>query len=108
MRSLYLFEKDTGGKSACYGKCAKVWPPVTTSGAPKAEGKAKASMLDTVARKDGSEQVTYAGHPLYYYAPDDHTAHSAKGQGLEQFGAEWYVLSATGSKVEEGGGGGGY
>ncbi|GAA2133755.1 COG4315 family predicted lipoprotein [Actinomadura napierensis] len=102
-RTVYLFEKDTGGKSSCSGACAAVWPPVTTTAKPHAGSQAKASMLGTTSRSDGKTQVTYGGHPLYYYAPDGTAKGSAKGQGLNQFGAGWYVVSPAGKKVEKGG-----
>ncbi|MEU9019503.1 hypothetical protein [Actinomadura sp. NPDC048394] len=102
-RTLYLFEKDQGGKSSCSGACAAVWPPVTTTGKPHAGSDAKASKLGTTTRSDGTTQVTYAGHPLYYYAPDGTTKGSAKGEGLNQFGAGWDVLAPSGQKVEKSG-----
>lgn len=102
-RTVYLFEKDQGGKSSCSGACAAVWPPVTTTGTPHAGTDAKASKLGTTTRSDGKKQVTYGGHPLYYYAPDGGVKGSAKGQGLTQFGAGWYVVSSAGQKVEKGG-----
>jgi predicted lipoprotein with Yx(FWY)xxD motif len=98
-RTLYLFEKDTGTKSTCSGACAAAWPPLTTSGKPKAGPGLKASLLGTTARSDGSTEVTYNGHPLYTYAGDQ-GAGDTNGQGLDQFGAEWYVLSPAGSKLE--------
>jgi predicted lipoprotein with Yx(FWY)xxD motif len=100
-RTLYLFEKDTGTKSTCSGACAAAWPPLTTSGKPKAGAGANASMLGTTKRSDGTREVTYNGHPLYYYAGDQ-AAGDTNGQGLDQFGAEWYVLSPAGHKVEDG------
>ena len=99
-RALYLFEKDTGRQSTCYDGCANAWPAVTTSADPRAEGQAKGSLLSTSERKTGKMQVLYNGHPLYYYAPD--SGGSVKGQGLNQFGAEWYVLAPTGKKIEKG------
>lgn len=102
-RAVYLFEKDSGSTSSCYDACAKVWPPVTTKGKPKAEDGAKQSELGTTKRKNGMMPVTYGGHPLYYYQPDDHKKGSVKGQALKQFGAEWYALSPQGKKVEHGG-----
>ncbi|WP_173092255.1 COG4315 family predicted lipoprotein [Actinomadura verrucosospora] len=102
-RTVYLFEKDQGGKSSCSGACAAVWPPVTSTGKPKAGSGATASKLGTTSRSDGSTQVTYGGHPLYYYAPDAGMKGSAKGEGLTQFGAGWYVVSADGKKVEKSG-----
>jgi predicted lipoprotein with Yx(FWY)xxD motif len=109
-RIVYLFVKDQGGTSSCYNACANVWPPVTTSGKPRAMGQAKPGKLGTAKRKDGKSQVTYAGHPLYYYAPDDHQPKSHKGQDITSFGAKWYVLAPQGNKVDKGGGtgGGGY
>ncbi len=102
-RSLYLFEKDKGSTSSCYSDCAKVWPPFISSGAATGGTGATSSLLGTTSRTDGTKQVTYHGHPLYYYVSDDHTSGSTTGEGLNQFGAEWYVLSPTGSKVEKGG-----
>ena len=69
-RSLYLFEADHKGKSACYGACAKAWPPVLVVGNPKAGPGARAALLSVVKRKDGKEQVTYRGHPLYRFFKD--------------------------------------
>lgn len=101
-KSLYLFEADKGGNSACSSACAQVWPPVTTKGKPQAGKGISTSKLGTITRSNGSTQVTYNGHPLYYYAPDSRPG-DVKGEGLKQFGAEWYVLSPAGQKVEEGG-----
>lgn len=70
-RTVYLFLDDPPGRSACYGACASVWPPVTTAGMPKPEGIAT-SKLTTIHRSDGSTQVAYAGHPLYYLLPSRH------------------------------------
>ena len=98
-RSLYLFEKDTGTKSTCSGACASAWPPLTTTGKPKAGSGVTASLLGTTTRSDGKTEVTYNGHPLYYYAGDQ-KAGDTNGQNLDQFGAEWYVLSPAGKKVE--------
>jgi predicted lipoprotein with Yx(FWY)xxD motif len=102
-RTLYLFEKDKGGKSACNGSCAAEWPPLTTTGKPTAGSVVNAAMLSVTRRPDGKSQVVYAGHPLYYYSADT-KAGDTNGQGVDAFGAEWYVVSATGSKVEESGG----
>jgi predicted lipoprotein with Yx(FWY)xxD motif len=100
-KTLYLFEKDKSPTSTCSGQCAAAWPPVTTSAPPRAEGGAKASLLSTSKRSDGTTQVVYDGHPLYYYA-GDRKAGDTTGQGLDQFGAEWYVLGAAGHKLETG------
>jgi predicted lipoprotein with Yx(FWY)xxD motif len=97
--TVYLFEADKGTTSNCNGACAQAWPPVTTSGTPHAEGGAQASALGTTKRADGSEQVTYNGHPLYYYVTDQ-AAGETTGQGITSFGAAWYVLNTQGAKVE--------
>jgi predicted lipoprotein with Yx(FWY)xxD motif len=101
-RTLYLFLKDSGSASSCAGACAQLWPPLTTAGAPTGATGVTGTLLGTTARADGSTQVTYHGHPLYYYAPDTQPG-QATGQALNQFGAKWYVLSAKGDKVTNGG-----
>src|SRR3954462_2836332 len=85
--TLYLFEKDKGGKSACYGTCAKVWAPLLTTGTTKAKSGARASLLGTTRRKDGKLQVTSHKHPLYYYDDDERKPGTAKGQDSKEFGA---------------------
>ena len=98
-RTLYLFEADKNGKSACSGPCATAWPPLLSNGAPQAAMGASASLIGTTARGDGGSQVTYAGHPLYYFigdkAPGDVT-----GEGINQFGAKWYVVGKDGKKID--------
>jgi predicted lipoprotein with Yx(FWY)xxD motif len=101
-RTLYLFEKDKNGKSACSGACAKNWPPLLTKGKPKAGTGAQASKLGTTKRSDGTTQVTYGGHPLYTFVADKSKPGSTKGQGVDAFGAEWYVVGPNGKKVEKG------
>jgi predicted lipoprotein with Yx(FWY)xxD motif len=100
-RTLYLFLADTSSTSTCTGSCAAAWPPLVTTGAPTGGPGAKAELLGTSKRPDGTTQVTYNGHPLYYYVGDT-KAGDTTGQGLNQFGAEWYVLDASGNKVEGG------
>ena len=100
-RTLYLFEKDKGPRSTCAGACASAWPPVTTTGAPTAGTGVALAKLKTT-RRPGGEQVLYAGHPLYTYAGDSAPGQT-NGEGLDQFGAEWYALGATGGKVEKSG-----
>lgn len=104
-RTLYRFEKDEPNESYCNGECAKVWPPYTTNGQPKAAKGAEGSKLDTIKRDDGSTQVTYDGSPLYYYV-DDAAPGDAKGNELDQFGAEWYALQPSGANAEGNEGGG--
>jgi predicted lipoprotein with Yx(FWY)xxD motif len=100
--ALYLFEKDKGKQSTCTGACASAWPPLTTQGSPQAAGSLKASLLSTTKRSDGTTQVVYAGHPLYYYSGDQSSGQTG-GEGAKAFGAEWYVLAPSGRKVEGGG-----
>jgi predicted lipoprotein with Yx(FWY)xxD motif len=97
--TVYLFEGDKGASSSCSGPCAVVWPPVTTTGKPQASGGALAAELGTITRSDGTTQVTYKGHPLYYFAKDG-DAGDAYGQGIKGFGAGWYVLSPSDSKID--------
>jgi predicted lipoprotein with Yx(FWY)xxD motif len=99
-RTLYLFEADTGSMSTCTGPCAQVWPPVPVQdGLPATAGAAHAALVGTTQRADGTRQVTYNGHPLYYFAGDK-AAGDTKGQGLNNFGGGWYVLAPNGNKIE--------
>ncbi len=97
-KAVYLWAKDTGDTSNCTGACAGAWPPVTTTGSATASGGAKASDLGTITRSDGSKQVTYDGHPLYYFAGDSGPG-TATGQGSDGFGAKWWLVAPTGSDV---------
>ncbi len=99
-RTLYMFEKDKNGKSACAGKCASFWPPLIATGKPRAAGGAKASLLGTTKRADGRLQVTYNRHPLYTFVKDTKKGQT-NGEGVAAFGAEWYVVSSAGAKVDE-------
>jgi len=98
-RTLYLFEADKGTSSVCDGPCAQAWPPLLTTGAPTAGTGATTADLGTTTRKDGTTEVTYHGHPLYYYVGDSKTGDTT-GQGLNQFGAKWYVLAPSGDKID--------
>lgn len=97
-RTLYLFAKDTRGKSACAGQCAGFWPPLIASGKPLATAGAKASLLGTTKRPDGRLQVTYNHHPLYTFVKDVRKG-LTNGEELDVFGAEWYALSPGGARV---------
>jgi predicted lipoprotein with Yx(FWY)xxD motif len=97
-RAVYLWVKDTGGTSACSGACAGAWPPVTAAGTATASGSAKASDLGTITRSDGTKQVTYDGHPLYYFSGDSGPG-TATGQGSDSFGAKWWLVAPSGSDV---------
>jgi predicted lipoprotein with Yx(FWY)xxD motif len=98
-RTVYLFAADKGPTSTCSSACAEVWPPVTTSGSPKTAGGADRADLGTITRSDGTKQVTYKGHPLYYYVGDPNSGDTS-GQGINSFGAPWYVLTPSGSEVK--------
>ena len=98
-RTLYVFDKDTPNTSTCSGSCAAAWPPEVTSGTPKAgSSMVNASMLGTAMRGDGTTQVTYNTHPLYYFSGDTQ-AGQQNGQGLNAFGAFWYVVSPSGNQM---------
>ena len=96
--TLYYFEKDQNGESACYGPCAKGWPPLTTEGKPQAGEGAMASKLGTTERKDGTTQVTYAGWPLYTFVEDKKPGED-NGTDSKAFGASWYPLHPNGEKA---------
>jgi len=98
-RALYLFTADKSSTSTCTGACAAAWPPVTASAMPMAGGGVSQSMLGTTKRADGTEQLTYNGHPLYYFAADTGSG-MAKGQGTKAFGSGWYVVNGKGSKID--------
>ena len=120
-KTLYMFTSDTASKSTCSGACTNLWPPLTTAGTAMASGGADTAKLGTIARSDGTTQVTYAGHPLYYYKGDS-AAGATSGQGRSDFGAKWWLLAPSGSPItgsgsaspsggsssSSGGGGGGW
>jgi predicted lipoprotein with Yx(FWY)xxD motif len=110
-RTLYLFQKDSGTKSACFGACASAWPPLRANGQPTVGNGANA-VVGTTKRSDGKPQVTYGGHPLYRYQGDQKPG-DTNGQGLTAFGGSWFAVSAAGNQVSgqastSGGGGTGY
>lgn len=97
-RTLYLFQKDKRGQSACVGQCTVFWPPLIASGKPLATAGAKASLLGTTKRADGRLQVTYNHHPLYRFSKDTAKGQT-NGEGINTFGATWYAVSSAGAKV---------
>jgi predicted lipoprotein with Yx(FWY)xxD motif len=102
-RTLYLFEKDSGGKSACTsGGCASIWPALTVKSKPTAGSGVDASKLGTTAGANGAKIVTYNGHPLYYYTSDVSPGQTT-GQGINSFGAQWFVVGTNGDKIAVGG-----
>lgn len=95
-QAIYIFERDSEGKTVCYGECAEAWPPVYTKGEPRAGKGVKESLLGTVERRDGRLQVTYAGQPLYFYA------HEGRGEvrchNVNLNGGLWWVVGADGKR----------
>ena len=111
-RTLYLFKKDSGTKSTCFGACASAWPPLRATGKPTVGSGASASMVGTTPRSDGKPQVTYNGHPVYTFTGDQSPGDTS-GQGVNAFGALWYAVSPAGNQVtgkasSSGGGNSGY
>jgi predicted lipoprotein with Yx(FWY)xxD motif len=95
--AFYLFASEKSSRSRCYGACAQRWPPVLANGTPRAAPGAHSRLLGTTRRTDGKVQLTYAGHPMYYYAGD------APGrilcQGVNEFGGLWLVVRPSGKPV---------
>jgi predicted lipoprotein with Yx(FWY)xxD motif len=93
-QAIYLFDKEDSKKPRCYGDCAAAWPPVYANGQPRLGKGLKAGLLGTTKRRNGKKQITYGGHPLYYYA------HEGPGQVLchdiEEFGGTWLVVKRNG------------
>ncbi len=99
--TLYDFVKDKGKTSVCYGACAALWPPLITHGKPVAGHGVRRRLLGTTKRKDGKLEVTYGGHPLYYFVTDRKPGQTT-GQGVNQFGGPWWVLSPKGKEIHRG------
>jgi len=97
-RALYLFASDTSSTSRCSGACAAAWPPLTAKGSVSAIDAASTADIATITRQDGTKQVTYAGHPLYYFAGDS-SAGQTHGQGVDGFGALWWLVAPSGQKI---------
>jgi predicted lipoprotein with Yx(FWY)xxD motif len=97
-RTLYLFDKERGGSSECYGACAQAWPPLLTKGLPRAAGAADAKLIGTTKRSDGSVQVSYRGHPLYHYHGETE-AGQVLCQNVSEFGGVWLVVDPGGDAI---------
>jgi predicted lipoprotein with Yx(FWY)xxD motif len=96
--TLYLFVADPSGKSTCNGSCAAAWPPFAAKGTAKAGSGVDSAKLTTITRDDGSKQVAYDGHALYYFVQDT-SAGATTGQGVNGFGALWWVVAPSGSAI---------
>jgi predicted lipoprotein with Yx(FWY)xxD motif len=97
-RTLYLFKADVGAKSPCTGAGATAWPPLLATAKPTAGTGLTASKLATITRSDGTQQVTYNGHPVYLFIKDKKPGQTT-GQGVTAFGAAWYALTPAGSQI---------
>jgi predicted lipoprotein with Yx(FWY)xxD motif len=97
-QAIYLFDKETSDRSECYGACAEAWPPVLTQGEPRAGGSVESGLLGTTERDDGAAQVTYDGHPLYYYVDDG--PGEVLCHNVEEFGGLWLVVEPSGEAVQ--------
>jgi predicted lipoprotein with Yx(FWY)xxD motif len=104
-KTLYLFASDHGGTSTCSGACLSALPTLVAKGTPSASGAAKTSMIGTITRSDGSKQVTYGGHPLYYFSGDSASG-DTHGEGVDGFGAKWWGVAPSGGAITQGSGGG--
>jgi predicted lipoprotein with Yx(FWY)xxD motif len=96
-RTLYVFLKDSDGKSACVDTCAETWPALEADGDPTASGDADEAELSTIKRDDGTEQVAYNDRPLYHFSGDTEDG-DTKGQGI---GENWFVVSPEGEPIKE-------
>jgi predicted lipoprotein with Yx(FWY)xxD motif len=97
-RTLYLFKKDVGSKSSCFGDCATDWPPARVTDKPTVGNGLMAAQAATTARSDGKPELTYAGHPLYRFSGDPKPG-DANGNGLSEFGGKWYAVTASGGQA---------
>lgn len=93
-QAIYLFDAEQTSRPECYGDCAAAWPPVLTDGEPRATTGARANLLGTTRRRDGKTQLTYAGHPLYYYA--DEGKYEVLCHNIKGFGGTWLVVRPDG------------
>jgi predicted lipoprotein with Yx(FWY)xxD motif len=96
-RALYIFTADRRAKTRCYGACAKAWPPFLVRQSPRAGTGARAQLIGTTRRRDGSLQVTYRGRPLYFYVGD--RAGQVLCQDVQEYGGHWYVVTPRGTAV---------
>lgn len=97
-QAIYIWEVEDSTEAECYGDCAVVWPPVLTDGAPRATGDVRSDLLGTTKRTDGSTQVTYNGHPLYYYAHE--AAGEVKCHNIATHGGLWWVIHPNGIRAD--------
>ena len=94
-QAIYLFDAEHTSRPRCYGACAEAWPPVLAKGTPRATGRVSDSLLGTTQRSDGAKQVTYAGHPLYFYAHEG--KHEVLCHDVDEYGGTWLVVRPDGT-----------
>ncbi len=97
-QAIYIWEVEESSTAECYGDCAEAWPPVLTNGNPTATGEVNNGLLGTTERTDGTTQVTYNGHPLYYYAHED--AGEVKCHNISTHGGLWWVIQPNGVRAD--------
>jgi len=97
-RAVYEFASDSVARSTCTGSCLAYWPALASTGMPAAGNGVSAAKLTVFTRSDGGHQVAYAGHPLYYFALDKSSGDTL-GQGLDNFGAKWWLMSPSGQPI---------
>ncbi|CAN5196510.1 hypothetical protein BH11PAT4_BH11PAT4_8940 [soil metagenome] len=96
-QAIYIWEVEESAAAECYGSCARAWPPVLTDGVPVASGDVKSELLGTTKRTDGTTQVTYNNHPLYYY--EDEKAGEVKCHNIRTHGGLWWVVQPNGNRA---------
>lgn len=103
-RALYMLEGEPSDSSTCHDACAEEWPPlIAETGSPRAGGApVQQGLIGTIRRRDGRAQVTYGGHPLYYYH-EDREAGQTSGHDLTDRWGEWYLVAPSGEHLEESG-----
>jgi predicted lipoprotein with Yx(FWY)xxD motif len=92
--ALYLFDADSAGTATCYGACAKAWPPLLTKRKPTVRDPLEQALVGTTKRRDGTRQVTYNGHPLYYYVADEPGV--IRCQNVAEYGGQWLIVKPNG------------
>jgi predicted lipoprotein with Yx(FWY)xxD motif len=96
-QAIYIWELEPTSTPECYDDCAVAWPPVLTEGDPVADGEVDADLLGVTERTDGSQQVTYNDHPLYYYAHEE--PGEVKCHNIATHGGLWWVIQPDGDRA---------
>ena len=97
-RALYLFTREATTRARCYGACARAWPVFFAKGPVRAGSEAQAGLVGTTTRRDGRRQVTYNGHPLYYYVTD-RAPGQVTCQKVAEYGGTWLVVAPSGAAI---------